>query len=151
MEVQETVIISATKQALILFFYLLLIAVESSIILCNDSSLLFFLLCFLFMIFYSEEEARMKIYSVSTRCYFAFGALVSEELSLKIKGGLILPIWLISSVARDDEDFNLLKFVISELPRVRWVLPDSYLDVKNKDYGGMIIVGFWMRFFPSAV
>ncbi|KAL8477359.1 hypothetical protein ACS0TY_029600 [Phlomoides rotata] len=56
----------------------------------------------------SEEEARMKIYSVSTRHYFAFGALVSEELSYKIK----------------------------ELPRVRWVLPDSYLDVKNKDYGG---------------
>jgi hypothetical protein len=28
----------------------------------------------------------MKIYSVSTRHYFAFGALVSEELSYKIKG-----------------------------------------------------------------
>ncbi|CAN6196563.1 unnamed protein product [Urochloa humidicola] len=56
----------------------------------------------------SEEEARQKIYSVSTRHYFAFGALVSEELSYKIK----------------------------ELPNVRWVLPDSYLDVKNKDYGG---------------
>lgn len=36
--------------------------------------------------FCSEEEARMKIYSVSTRHYFAFGALVSEELSYKIKG-----------------------------------------------------------------
>lgn len=23
-----------------------------------------------------------------------------------------------------------------ELPKVRWVLPDSYLDVRNKDYGG---------------
>ncbi|MCD9638334.1 hypothetical protein HAX54_022229 [Datura stramonium] len=56
----------------------------------------------------SEEEARMKIYSVSTRHYYAFGALVSEELSYKLK----------------------------ELPKVRWVLPDSYLDVKNKDYGG---------------
>ncbi|XAR68286.1 hypothetical protein NMG60_11003363 [Bertholletia excelsa] len=60
------------------------------------------------MVVGSEEEARMKIYSVSTRHYYAFGALVSEELSYKIK----------------------------ELPRVRWVLPDSYLDVKNKDYGG---------------
>ncbi|CAK9324330.1 unnamed protein product [Citrullus colocynthis] len=60
------------------------------------------------MVVGSEEEARMKIYSVSTRCYFAFGCLVSEELSYKIK----------------------------ELPKVRWVLPDSYLDVKNKDYGG---------------
>ncbi|KAF5780853.1 hypothetical protein HanXRQr2_Chr11g0476681 [Helianthus annuus] len=56
----------------------------------------------------SYDEARMKIYSVSTRCYYAFGALVSEELSYKLK----------------------------ELPGVRWVLPDSYLDVKNKDYGG---------------
>ncbi|XP_066357167.1 multiple organellar RNA editing factor 8, chloroplastic/mitochondrial-like [Miscanthus floridulus] len=56
----------------------------------------------------SEEEARQKIYSVSTRHYFAFGALVSEELSYKLK----------------------------EMPKVRWVLPDSYLDVKNKDYGG---------------
>ncbi|CAM8928082.1 unnamed protein product [Rhodiola kirilowii] len=60
------------------------------------------------MVVGSEEEARMKIYSVSTKHYFAFGALVSEELSYKIK----------------------------ELPKVRWVLPDSYLDVKNKDYGG---------------
>ncbi|CAN6211224.1 unnamed protein product [Urochloa humidicola] len=60
------------------------------------------------MIVGSEEEARQKIYSVSTRHYFAFAALVSEELSYKIK----------------------------ELPNVRWVLPDSYLDVKNKDYGG---------------
>ncbi|GJM98326.1 hypothetical protein PR202_ga15322 [Eleusine coracana subsp. coracana] len=56
----------------------------------------------------SEEQARHQIYSVSTRHYFAFGALVSEELSYKLK----------------------------ELPNVRWVLPDSYLDVKNKDYGG---------------
>ncbi|KAI3716349.1 hypothetical protein L6452_23622 [Arctium lappa] len=53
------------------------------------------------------DEARMKIYSVSTRCYYAFGALMSEELCYKI----------------------------NELPGVRWVLPDSYLDVKNKDYG----------------
>ncbi|KAI6672699.1 hypothetical protein NL676_000605 [Syzygium grande] len=56
----------------------------------------------------SEEEARMKIYSVSTRHCYAFGALVSEELSHKLK----------------------------DLPRVQWVRPDSYLDDKNKDYGG---------------
>ncbi|XP_047332914.1 multiple organellar RNA editing factor 8, chloroplastic/mitochondrial [Impatiens glandulifera] len=60
------------------------------------------------MVVGSEDDARMKIYSVSTRHYFAFGALVPEELSYKIK----------------------------ELPKVRWVLPDSYLDVRNKDYGG---------------
>ncbi|KAL2898600.1 Multiple organellar RNA editing factor 8 chloroplastic/mitochondrial [Bienertia sinuspersici] len=56
----------------------------------------------------SEEEARMKIYSVSTRHYFAFSAVMSEELSYKLK----------------------------ELPNVRWVLPDSYMDVKNKTYAG---------------
>ncbi|VAI74445.1 unnamed protein product [Triticum turgidum subsp. durum] len=61
----------------------------------------------------SEQEARQKIYSVSTRHYFAFGALVSEELSYKLK----------------------------ELPKVRWVLPDSYLDVRNKDYGGEPFIG----------
>ncbi|KAI3727802.1 hypothetical protein L6452_16422 [Arctium lappa] len=32
----------------------------------------------------SYDEARMKIYSVSTRCYYAFGALMSEELCYKI-------------------------------------------------------------------
>ncbi|GJN38496.1 hypothetical protein PR202_gb27543 [Eleusine coracana subsp. coracana] len=62
----------------------------------------------------SEEEAKQKIYSVSTRYYFAFGALVSEELSHKLK----------------------------ELPDVVWVLPDSYVDVENKDYGGNIIYIF---------
>ncbi|EER92767.1 hypothetical protein BDA96_01G517900 [Sorghum bicolor] len=56
----------------------------------------------------SEEEARQKIYSVSTRHYFAFGALVPEEVSYKLK----------------------------EMPKVRWVLPDSYLNVQTKDYGG---------------
>lgn len=56
----------------------------------------------------SEEEARMSIYSVSTRCYFAFGCKISEELSYKIK----------------------------PLPNVRWVLPDSYLDPRTKSYGG---------------
>ncbi|KNA18677.1 hypothetical protein SOVF_068540 [Spinacia oleracea] len=56
----------------------------------------------------SEEEARMKIYAVSTRHYFAFSALISEELSYKLK----------------------------ELPNVKWVLPDSYMDVKNKTYAG---------------
>lgn len=56
----------------------------------------------------SEEEARKMIYSVSTRCYYAFGALMSRELSDKMR----------------------------ELKYVRSVLADSYLDVDNKDYGG---------------
>jgi hypothetical protein len=53
----------------------------------------------------SEEEAKKKIYSVCTSTYTGFGALISEELSCKVKG----------------------------LPGVLWVLPDSYLDVPNKD------------------
>jgi hypothetical protein len=32
--------------------------------------------------------------------------------------------------------FSWIFFNVSEVPGVRWVLPDSYLDVKNKDYGG---------------
>ncbi|XP_074560467.1 uncharacterized protein LOC141816615 [Curcuma longa] len=56
----------------------------------------------------SEEEARISIYSVSTKHYCAFDYKVSKETSYKIK----------------------------PLPKVRQVLPDSYLDVKNKDYGG---------------
>jgi hypothetical protein len=56
----------------------------------------------------SEEEARMKIYSVSTKHYFAFGCLISEELSYKLK----------------------------PMENVRWVLPDSYLDPRTKSYGG---------------
>lgn len=56
----------------------------------------------------SEEEAKKKIYSVCTTTYTGFGVLISEELSYKVK----------------------------DLPGVLWVLPDSYLDVPNKDYGG---------------
>ncbi|XP_057440483.1 multiple organellar RNA editing factor 8, chloroplastic/mitochondrial-like [Lotus japonicus] len=29
-----------------------------------------------------------------------------------------------------------LNYFFHELPEVRWVLPDSYLNVKEKDYGG---------------
>ncbi|KMZ75737.1 hypothetical protein ZOSMA_10G00010 [Zostera marina] len=54
------------------------------------------------------RSLNFKIYSVSTKHYFALGALVSEELYYKLK----------------------------EIPGVCWVLLDSYLDVKNKDYGG---------------
>ncbi|XP_073053667.1 multiple organellar RNA editing factor 3, mitochondrial isoform X3 [Primulina eburnea] len=60
----------------------------------------------------SEEEAKKKIYSVCTTTYTGFGALISEELSYKVKG----------------------------LSGVLWVLPDSYLDVPNKDYGGDLFV-----------
>ncbi|XP_028756662.1 multiple organellar RNA editing factor 3, mitochondrial-like [Neltuma alba] len=60
----------------------------------------------------SEEEAKKKIYSVATIPYTGFGAEISEELSTKAKG----------------------------LPGVLWVLPDSYMDIRNKDYGGDLFV-----------
>lgn len=60
----------------------------------------------------SEEEAKKKIYSVCTTTYTGFGALITEDLSFKLK----------------------------DLPGVLWVLPDSYLDVPNKDYGGDLFV-----------
>lgn len=36
-------------------------------------------------------------------------------------------------------DFSLIGFLLYYvgLPGVLWVLPDSYLDVPNKDYGGL--------------
>ncbi|CAM8932856.1 unnamed protein product [Rhodiola kirilowii] len=38
----------------------------------------------------SEEEAKKKIYSVCTTTYTGFGALISEELSYKVKGDLFV-------------------------------------------------------------
>lgn len=37
----------------------------------------------------SEEEAKKKIYSVSTTTYTGFGALISEELTYKVKGNRV--------------------------------------------------------------
>ncbi|KAK4485145.1 hypothetical protein RD792_007758 [Penstemon davidsonii] len=56
----------------------------------------------------SMEEAKKNLYAFSTTTYTGFQCTVSEETSEKFKG----------------------------LPGVLWVLPDSYIDVKNKDYGG---------------
>ncbi|KAL2319160.1 hypothetical protein Fmac_033036 [Flemingia macrophylla] len=55
----------------------------------------------------SEEEAKKKIYNVSYERYFGFGCEIDEETSSKLEG----------------------------LPRVLFVLPDSYVDPENKDYG----------------
>lgn len=56
----------------------------------------------------SEKEARRRIYSVSTRFRFSFGAI----LNLEIIGNL------------------------KRLPTVQVVLPDYYKDVEKKVYGG---------------
>ncbi|KAI0504249.1 hypothetical protein KFK09_015199 [Dendrobium nobile] len=60
----------------------------------------------------SEEEATKKIYSVSFEGFFRFGCEIDEETSDKLVG----------------------------LPGVLVVLPDSYIDAENKDYGGELFV-----------
>ncbi|KAK3011311.1 hypothetical protein RJ639_012389 [Escallonia herrerae] len=60
----------------------------------------------------SEEEAKKKIYNVSCERYFGFGCEIDEETSNKLEG----------------------------LPGVLFVLPDSYVDVENKDYGAELLV-----------
>ncbi|KAG6502629.1 multiple organellar RNA editing factor 2, chloroplastic-like [Zingiber officinale] len=60
----------------------------------------------------SEEEAKKKVYNVSCERYFGFGCEIDEETSNKLEG----------------------------LPGVLFVLPDSYVDVENKDYGAELLV-----------
>ncbi|KAF8411037.1 hypothetical protein HHK36_003576 [Tetracentron sinense] len=72
------------------------------------------------IIFFFEEESRKSIYSVSTRHYYAFGCIVSEEIACKI----------------------------NELPGVRWALPDSYVDPKNKDYGAIKLLDLLCLLLP---
>ncbi|KAK2453896.1 plastid developmental protein DAG [Trifolium repens] len=60
----------------------------------------------------SEEEAKKKIYNVSCDRYFGFGCEIDEETSNKLEG----------------------------LPGVLFVLPDSYVDPENKDYGAELFV-----------
>ncbi|XP_031101077.1 multiple organellar RNA editing factor 2, chloroplastic-like [Ipomoea triloba] len=59
-----------------------------------------------------EEEAKKKIYNVSCERYFGFGCEIDEETSTKLEG----------------------------LPGVLFVLPDSYVDPENKDYGAELFV-----------
>ncbi|XP_020258356.1 DAG protein, chloroplastic-like [Asparagus officinalis] len=54
------------------------------------------------------KVAKKNMYAFSTNTYSGFQCTVSDESSEKFKG----------------------------LPGVQWVLLDSYIDVKNKDYGG---------------
>ncbi|KAF9608139.1 hypothetical protein IFM89_007525 [Coptis chinensis] len=60
----------------------------------------------------SVEEAKRKIYNVSCERYFGFGCEIDEETSHKLEG----------------------------LPDVLFVLPDSYVDTENKDYGAELYV-----------
>ncbi|XP_009587003.1 multiple organellar RNA editing factor 2, chloroplastic-like [Nicotiana tomentosiformis] len=60
----------------------------------------------------SEEEAKKRMYNVSCERYFGFGCEIDEETSNKLEG----------------------------LPGVLFVLPDSYVDPENKDYGAELFV-----------
>ncbi|PSS14045.1 Multiple organellar RNA editing factor 2 like [Actinidia chinensis var. chinensis] len=59
----------------------------------------------------SDEEAKKKIY-MSCERYFGFVCEIDEETSNKLEG----------------------------LPGVLFVLPDSYVDAENKDYGAELFV-----------
>lgn len=56
----------------------------------------------------SVEEAKKRIYACSTTTYTGFQVVMTEE---------------------ESENFN-------GLPGVHLVLPDAYIDPKNKEYGG---------------
>ncbi|GFZ11432.1 plastid developmental protein DAG [Actinidia rufa] len=169
----------------------------------------------------SEEEAKKKIYSVCTTTYTGFGALISEELSFKVKGQKAHAMWytlgglmmhlggwghpgsetssltlalqdhlrvsatsfktmhssstmsltglhmskphglchlIVRSRPSSSTDHgqtggsqawlnrSLIDNLTLDLPfqglpgGVLWVLPDSYLDVPNKDYGGDLFI-----------
>lgn len=86
--------------------------------------------------FHSMEEAKKNMYAFSTTTYTGFQCTVSQETSEKFKGQYTF-LWKAFQFSFFSASF--LKFVCVfyiGLPGVMWVLPDSYLDVKNKDYGG---------------
>ncbi|XP_042403919.1 multiple organellar RNA editing factor 9, chloroplastic-like isoform X1 [Zingiber officinale] len=83
----------------------------------------------------SMEEAKQNMYAFSTTTYTGFQCTVSEEISEKFKGILSsvrIYLYFESSSIMHVQCFCYL----AGLPGVLWVLPDSYIDVKNKDYGG---------------
>lgn len=80
------------------------------------------------------------MYAFSTTTYTGFQCTVSEETSEKFKG-----VWIQPGLVCFDIYFKLIpKFNLTTsmspvgLPGVLWVLPDSYIDVPNKDYGGQL-------------
>lgn len=59
----------------------------------------------------NEEEARKKIYNVSTRYYYAFGVLISKQEAERLK----------------------------KVPLVLDVIPDAYVNRETKDYGSTVV------------
>lgn len=59
--------------------------------------------------FCSEEVAREKMYSVSTKHYFAFGALLSEEVANKLRGNDLNTLSLVYFVSWRSNMFSLTR------------------------------------------
>lgn len=87
--------------------------------------------------FISEDEAKKKIYNVSCERYFGFGCEIDEETSNKLEGLYfsLSPLLYILKFLRQCY-FGFISW--TGLPGVLFVLPDSYVDAENKDYGGRL-------------
>lgn len=82
------------------------------------------------------EEAKKNMYAFSTTTYTGFQCTVSEETSEKFKGESKLFLFHHMRIWNSSVLALTLEIHFVGLPGVLWVLPDSYIDVKNKDYGG---------------
>ena len=100
--------------------------------------------CLTVITWFSMEEAKKNMYAFSTTTYTGFQCTVSEETSEKFKGkriprGSVLKYLGFAFLCRFLRVFYVcLSCFCIGLPGVLWVLPDSYIDVKNKDYGGQL-------------
>ena len=88
----------------------------------------------------SMEEAKKNMYAFSTTTYTGFQCTVSEETSEKFKGKCWFMNFSWKPYSNSFAERCYLNFSIAGLPGVLWVLPDSYIDVKNKDYGGLVYI-----------
>lgn len=78
----------------------------------------------------------MKIYSVSTRYYYAFGAEIPHETATKMTGWSSYDIRVVLCYIWWSSKHFYWIFTFSGLKNVQLVLPDSYMNVRTKDYGG---------------
>ena len=85
----------------------------------------------------SLEEAKKRIYACSTTTYQGFQAIMTEEESEKFQGNCIHSIYCsYNSQIKYDTDFSVI--VWTGIPGVVFILPDSYIDPQNKEYGGSV-------------
>lgn len=83
---------------------------------------------------FSVEEAKKKMYACSTTTYTGFQAVMTEEESKKFEGICSYPNFHdLIEVMGNGIWFSTF---LTGLPGVIFVLPDSYIDPVNKQYGG---------------